>query len=435
MDYDPSKTAAYLQGRIDEYVKFSARDTIMRNVRNDRHARYARVPDGGACDFCKMLGSRGFVYHSEDKAGGDSFHGTSMDSYHPFCNCQIAVCFDPCTEEYRKNGVHVSRGYGDGQVTVPGRDKSDVLRDVDIDELFEQYKSMTAGFGRGSSKYRDYSRAGFLAPEAMDIARKLLNDATSMDELMAADAEIMRMWPKGRNGRDRSQFDELRKLAIERKTTISASLLKSSGQDDRIVQEPKRLSKGKQSMRTPNVKFDEIDSMNYRKAFDFFDDTALGDVTCNAARDMLRHRSGSLMEDFTVISVSSKTTVTKMTSSSKPKQVVLSRENIRAIDGAKRGDLISVHNHPENMPPSFKDFLLVSHRAFRYGLIACHDGRVLRYRISDTDKFNEIVESGRGDEMDSFIRRNLVYYESKERSDVLVKALERRYGVTYEELT
>ncbi|PWL79014.1 MAG: hypothetical protein DBY20_03820 [Coriobacteriia bacterium] len=221
MDYDPSKTAAYLQGRIDEYVKFSARDTIMRNVRNDRHARYARVPDGGACDFCKMLGSRGFVYHSEDKAGGDSFHGTSMDSYHPFCNCQIAVCFDPYVDEYKRNGVTVRRGYGDGEVTVPGRDGSDEIRNVDIDELFEQYKSMTANFGSGSSKYRDYSRAGFLTPEAMDKARKMLEDATTMDELMQADAEIMRMWQPGSHvGRNQSQWDELSTLAGERKKAI-----------------------------------------------------------------------------------------------------------------------------------------------------------------------------------------------------------------------
>lgn len=221
MEYGPHLTAAYLQGKIDEYVKFSARDTIARNAERDPHARYARVPDGGACDFCKMLGSRGFVYHSEEKAGGDRFHGTKMDSYHPFCNCQVAVCFDPYTEEYRKNGVHVSRGYGDGHVTVPGRDESDVLRDVDIDELFEQYKSMTAGFGRGSSKYRDYSRAGFLTPEAMDIARKLLNDATSMDELMAADAEIMRMWrADGHGQRNKSQWDELSTLAGERRKVI-----------------------------------------------------------------------------------------------------------------------------------------------------------------------------------------------------------------------
>ena len=243
MDYDPSKTAAYLQGRIDEYVKFSARDTIMRNVKNDRHARYARIPDGGACDFCIMLGSRGFVYHSEDKAGGDRFHGTSMDSYHPFCNCQIAVCFDPYMDEYRKNGTKVRRGYGDGQVTVSGRDGSDELRNVDIDELFERYKSMTADFGSGSSKYRDYSRAGFLTPEAMDKARKLLEDATTMDELEAADAEIMRMWRPGSHvGRNQSQWDELSALAKERRTMLKSSV---SVETDEIVPCLRRLSDGK----------------------------------------------------------------------------------------------------------------------------------------------------------------------------------------------
>ena len=188
-------------------------------------------------------------------------------------------------------------------------------------------------------------------------------------------------------------------------------------------------------MRTPNVNLDEIGSPGYRRAFDFFDDDELGDAACDTARDMLRHRSGSVMEDFAAISASSKTVVTKMTSSSEPKMAALSRENIRVIDNAKRGDLISVHNHPESMPPSFKDFLRVSHRSFRYGLIACHDGRVIRYRVSDAEKLNDVVQSGRGDEIDSFILRNLMYYESRDRSNTLAKALERRYGVTYEELT
>ena len=40
------------------------------------------------------------------------------------------------------------------------------------------------------------------------------------------------------------------------------------------------------------------------------------------------------MEDFAATSASSKTVVTKMTSSSEPKMAALSRENIRVIDNA-----------------------------------------------------------------------------------------------------
>ena len=92
-------------------------------------------------------------------------------------------------------------------------------------------------------------------------------------------------------------------------------------------------------MRTPNVNLDEIGSPGYRRAFDFFDDDELGNVACDTARDMLRHRSGSVMEDFAVISAGSKTVVTKMTSSSEPKMAALSRENIRVIDKTRRSHI------------------------------------------------------------------------------------------------
>ena len=45
-----------------------------------------------------------------------------------------------------------------------------------------------------------------------------------MDELEAADAEIMRMWQPGSHvGRNKSQWDELRKLALERKEHFEGS--------------------------------------------------------------------------------------------------------------------------------------------------------------------------------------------------------------------
>ena len=148
MEHNPSKTADYLAGKVDEYVKFQARDTIKRNAARDRNARYARIPDGKACDFCRMLGSRGFVYHSEAKAGGD-------DQYHPFCNCQLAVCFDPFVEEYWVGTVKVTRGHGDGEVVRAGRDGSMRMRDVDVDVLYDEYRRMGKDFNKGS-RYRDY---------------------------------------------------------------------------------------------------------------------------------------------------------------------------------------------------------------------------------------------------------------------------------------
>lgn len=49
--------------------------------------RYARVPCGGGCSFCLMLGSKGFVYRTELTAGEDGH-------YHAHCRCRVVPGFD-----------------------------------------------------------------------------------------------------------------------------------------------------------------------------------------------------------------------------------------------------------------------------------------------------------------------------------------------------
>lgn len=183
MEYDPNLTVSYLAGVVDKLVKDQGRDTIKRNAKNDPHARYARIPNGNACDFCKMLGSRGFVYHSEATAGDDR-------EYHKKCNCQIAVSFDPFIERYWVGNVHVSRGYADdAELVVPGRDGSHVLRDVDIDELFAQYKSAGNSFNK-RSVYKDYSAM----PDFMHDPLEYLRSASTEEELRERADEVLRAY-------------------------------------------------------------------------------------------------------------------------------------------------------------------------------------------------------------------------------------------------
>ena len=64
------------------YVRRCAYENTVRNC-GINNVRYARVPMGGeTCDFCMMLASRGFVYHSEATAKGE--HGV-----HAHCRCIV----------------------------------------------------------------------------------------------------------------------------------------------------------------------------------------------------------------------------------------------------------------------------------------------------------------------------------------------------------
>lgn len=187
MEYNPNLTVAYLAGVADKLVKDQGRDTIMHNVSNDENARYARIPDGNACDFCKMLGSRGFVYGSEKKASTSKSTG---DAYHKKCNCQIAVSFEPFMEDYWVNGVHVRRGYADdAQLVVPGRDGSYELRNVDIDKLFKEYKTAGNRYTK-RSVYKDY----MLMPDFMKDPLEYLRTAETEEELRERADEVLKAY-------------------------------------------------------------------------------------------------------------------------------------------------------------------------------------------------------------------------------------------------
>ena len=65
---------------------------VMRENALEHNVKWARVPSGAeTCPFCTMLASRGFEYASERTAGGDKYHGTDLDRYHPGCDCAIVA--------------------------------------------------------------------------------------------------------------------------------------------------------------------------------------------------------------------------------------------------------------------------------------------------------------------------------------------------------
>lgn len=93
----PEKGLATLAGSLQQYVLHTSRDTIATNVARDpARPQFARIPSGAkTCAFCTLLGSRGFVYHSRERAG-------EFDHYHNDCDCQIVAEWDenPSIEGY-----------------------------------------------------------------------------------------------------------------------------------------------------------------------------------------------------------------------------------------------------------------------------------------------------------------------------------------------
>lgn len=82
---DSATLTAFLSMMANEYALQPGRDTVMQAAHKD-NAAWARVPEPGACKFCLMLASRGFVYSKSTVGDSKKFHGK--------CRCNAMPVWD-----------------------------------------------------------------------------------------------------------------------------------------------------------------------------------------------------------------------------------------------------------------------------------------------------------------------------------------------------
>lgn len=83
---DPAKLADLLATKSTQHVLEHADQTIYSNaLRDPARPKWAIVPNPSACDWCLMLGSRGFEYARES---------TAKSARHANCKCTPVVDFD-----------------------------------------------------------------------------------------------------------------------------------------------------------------------------------------------------------------------------------------------------------------------------------------------------------------------------------------------------
>lgn len=82
---DSDTLGSFLTLMANEYSLQPGRDTVAEAAHKDG-AGYARVPEPGACKFCLMLASRGFVYSKDSAGQSRKFHGK--------CRCNIMPVWD-----------------------------------------------------------------------------------------------------------------------------------------------------------------------------------------------------------------------------------------------------------------------------------------------------------------------------------------------------
>lgn len=145
------KVRESLQNLARDQVQRRANQTMQHNAARDG-LRYARVSTGAeTCTFCTMFASRGFVYKSEQSAGGDGNH------YHRGCRCRVVPGFD---------GMEID-GYDPQELSIRWRAFEEIdnsvyadgspLTDFDKTILKTAYMSGDVDFGKVSEGMAKFS--------------------------------------------------------------------------------------------------------------------------------------------------------------------------------------------------------------------------------------------------------------------------------------
>ena len=127
-----------------------------------------------------------------------------------------------------------------------------------------------------------------------------------------------------------------------------------------------------------------INSKQYKAKFKTITDNQdVNESIYQRAKAMLSHRNGTRLEDMYLLDKSKGEIVGSQTSSSSDYEVEYNKSLLNAVSKSQPYSLISIHNHPTNIPPSGADFASAGFRRYKMGVIACHNGDIYTYEVGN----------------------------------------------------
>lgn len=156
-----------------------------------------------------------------------------------------------------------------------------------------------------------------------------------------------------------------------------------------------------------NVVSSEIlKSPEFRKQIDKLgEDTKISREMYQRTKDALQHRSGTEFEDLIFIdSLTGKSMVRN--DYDVPRQCIPSKQMMKMVKNSAPHTVIAVHNHPNSSVPSLDDINNAWKKKYKYGIIACHNGNLYKYKI--LGEYNEVIVNSLLDKINS-----LVYNKAK----------------------
>lgn len=181
---------------------------------------------------------------------------------------------------------------------------------------------------------------------------------------------------------------------------------------------------------TPICDLDYLSSEAYKAKFrNLSDNKRLNRAIYQRCKAMLIHQSGDYFEDLCILT-EDKGELIGLTSGKVRNKTVYTDKLRTKIGGYGRNELISIHNHGTNLPPTGADFASLGYRGYKFGIVACHDGRVFYYSTKNAKPFTAMHFDNT---VDKFMRTN--YNLGKE--DAIRKTMQqfvKDYGIEWREL-
>lgn len=134
-----------------------------------------------------------------------------------------------------------------------------------------------------------------------------------------------------------------------------------------------------------------INSGEYRRKFDkITKNNEINRILYSKAKEMLFHRSGTLLEDMYWIDGTTGEIVAKALNEKVIEEINYTKSIFNAING--KTNLITMHTHPNSMPPSIADFNSCFEHNYATCIVICHDGTIYNYISNQKvpDKLYEI---------------------------------------------
>lgn len=156
--------------------------------------------------------------------------------------------------------------------------------------------------------------------------------------------------------------------------------------------ENEKSNKGKNSQTRVDKKF--VKSSEYSKKFSTLEENKeVKRELKNKSIEILKHRDGTFFEDL--VFVDSKTGESLVSKDYQVERTAKPTKKMeKMIKKAETETIIAIHNHPNSTLPSASDLRVAYDRKYKYGLIACHNGDVFKYKITkepDIAFYNSVV--------------------------------------------